>query len=60
MHKTVRQKQFVQGEGFLYLGRSYRLNLVDEQEQPLKFYHGRFHLSKAILRVPESYSSIGM
>ena len=43
----MRQKQFVQGEGFLYLGRSYRLNLVEEQEQPLKFYHGRFHLSKS-------------
>lgn len=46
MHKTVRLKQFVQGEGFLYLGRSYRLNLVEKQELPLKFYHGRFHLSK--------------
>jgi predicted metal-dependent hydrolase len=46
MQKTIRPKQFVQSEGFLYLGRSYRLNLVDEQELPLKFYQGRFHLSK--------------
>ncbi len=46
MQKTIRPKQFVQSEGYLYLGRSYRLNLVDEQETPLKFHHGRFHLSK--------------
>jgi predicted metal-dependent hydrolase len=45
MQKTIRPKKFVQSEGFLYLGRSYRLNLVDEQDTPLKFYQGRFHLS---------------
>ena len=45
MQKTIRPKKFVQSEGFLYLGRSYRLNLVDDQDTPLKFYHGRFHLS---------------
>jgi predicted metal-dependent hydrolase len=46
MQKTIRPKQFVQSEGFLYLGRSYRLNLVEQQDLPLKFYQGRFHLSK--------------
>jgi predicted metal-dependent hydrolase len=45
MQKTIRPKKFVQSEGFLYLGRSYRLNLIDDQDTPLKFYHGRFHLS---------------
>ena len=45
MQKAIRPKQFVQGEGFFYLGRSYRLNLVDEQTVPLKFHHGRFHLA---------------
>ena len=38
-------KEFVSGEGFLYLGMSYRLNIVDEQEEPLKFNRG-FYLSR--------------
>lgn len=46
LQKQIRPKQFVQGEGFLYLGRSYRLNLVDTQPLPLRFLQGRFHLSK--------------
>jgi predicted metal-dependent hydrolase len=46
MQKKIRPKQFVQSEGFLYLGRSYRLNIVEQQDLPLKFYQGRFHLSK--------------
>lgn len=43
----VRPRQFVGGEGFPYLGRSYRLQLVDEQDVPLKLEHGRFHLRRA-------------
>lgn len=46
MQKQVRQKSYVQGEGFLYLGRHHRLNLVDEQTAPLKWQHGRFHLRR--------------
>lgn len=46
MQKQIRPKTFVQGEGFLYLGRSYRLNLVDAPIFPLRFIQGRFHLSK--------------
>ena len=37
-------KEFVTGEGFPYLGRSYRLLLVDEQDVPLKLERGRFRL----------------
>jgi len=33
-------KEFVSGEGFPYLGRSYRLLLVDEQDVPLKLERG--------------------
>ncbi|WP_445402201.1 M48 family metallopeptidase [Zobellella sp. An-6] len=44
MTKQVRHKTFVQGEGHLYLGRHHRLNLVNEQEAPLKWVNGRFHL----------------
>lgn len=39
-------KTFVTGEGFVYLGRSYRLLLVDEQEAPVKLEHGRFRLRR--------------
>jgi len=46
LRSRVRHKEFVDGEGFLYLGRSYRLKLVDEQDVPLKLAAGRFRLRK--------------
>ncbi|MGQ7289193.1 M48 family metallopeptidase [Vreelandella venusta] len=46
MQKQIRHKRYVQGEGFLYLGRHHRLNLVDKQEAPLQWHHGRFHLRR--------------
>ena len=39
-------KEFVSGEGFPYLGRSYRLLLVDAQDVPLKLEAGRFKLRR--------------
>lgn len=42
------RKEFVSGEGFLYLGRSYRLKLVDEQDEPLKLLAGRFSLRRDV------------
>ena len=41
-------KEFVNGEGFLYLGKWYRLKIVDNQEVPLKFENG-FYLSRKAL-----------
>jgi len=41
-------KEFVNGEGFLYLGKSYKLKIVDDQEIPLKFLNG-FYLSRNAL-----------
>ena len=40
-------KQFVEGEGFAYLGRSYRLTLTTESEgrAAVRLDRGRFHLS---------------
>jgi len=38
------EKEFVSGESFLYLGRTYRLFLVKEQKEALKFDNG-FYLS---------------
>jgi predicted metal-dependent hydrolase len=40
------EKQFVSGEGFYYLGRTYRLLIVDDQETALKLEHGRFRLRR--------------
>lgn len=42
LHRVVPRKAFVNGEGFLYLGRMHRLKLVAEQELPLKLGNGRF------------------
>jgi predicted metal-dependent hydrolase len=39
-------KQYISGEGFAYLGRSYRLLLVDDQDVPLKLEAGRFKLRR--------------
>ena len=44
LRQVVSTKQFVTGEGFNYLGRSYRLKLVDEQNVALKIINGRFQL----------------
>ena len=41
-------KEFVSGEGFPYLGRSYRLLLVEGQDVPLKLEAGRFKLRRSI------------
>lgn len=49
LQRRVPRKEFVGGEGFLYLGRSHRLKLVDEQDVPLKLTSGRFCLSVAAL-----------
>jgi predicted metal-dependent hydrolase len=46
LQRIIPRKQFVPGEGFLYLGRSYRLKLVDDQDVPLKLANGRFLLRR--------------
>lgn len=46
LHRSVPRKEFVEGEGFLYLGRSYRLKLVEDQDVPLKLSGGRFRLRR--------------
>jgi len=42
-------REWVSGESFLYLGSSYRLQMVDEQDEPLKLKDGRFCLLRAIV-----------
>lgn len=46
LQRRVPRKEFVDGEGFLYLGRSHRLKLVDEQDVPLRLAGGRFCLRR--------------
>lgn len=42
-------REWVNGESFLYLGSSYRLLLVDQQDEALKLKDGRFQLRRSIL-----------
>jgi predicted metal-dependent hydrolase len=46
LQRPIPRKAYVDGEGFLYLGRSYRLKLVDDQEEALKLAGGRFRLRR--------------
>jgi predicted metal-dependent hydrolase len=41
-------KEYVTGEGFYYLGRSYRLKMFDGESEkpPLRLYRGRFYLDR--------------
>jgi predicted metal-dependent hydrolase len=49
MNTTRVVRDWVNGEGFLYLGSSYRLSLVIDQDEPLKLMNGRFCLQQAII-----------
>lgn len=42
-------REWVSGETFLYLGRHYRLLLVQDQDEPLKLKDGRFTLLRTIV-----------
>ncbi len=39
-------REFVSGEGFYYLGRTYKLEIVEDQNTPLKLKNGYFLLRK--------------
>jgi predicted metal-dependent hydrolase len=42
-------REYKGGEGFLYLGRSYRLTLADDQTAPLMLKEGRFSLQRSLV-----------
>ena len=42
-------REYTNGEGFLYLGRGYRLLLAGEQEAPLQLKKGRFSLRRDLV-----------
>jgi hypothetical protein len=41
-------REYKNGEGFLYLGRAYRLLLIADQDEPLRLENDRFLLRKAL------------
>ena len=42
-------REYRNGEGFLYLGRSYRLTLADNKKTPLRLKDGRFYLRRDLV-----------
>lgn len=49
LNATAVVREWVNGETFLYLGRSYRLSLVGDQKQALKLENGRFCLQRSLI-----------
>lgn len=43
------RREYKNGEGFLYLGRAYRLRLIDDQVEPLQLKNGRFTLRRDLV-----------
>lgn len=49
LNATKVSREWVSGESFFYLGRSYRLQLVAEQDEAVKLKDGRFCLLRSVL-----------
>jgi hypothetical protein len=47
LNETKVEREIVDGEGFLYLGRSYKLKIQKNLKRPLTLRQGRFYLDKA-------------
>jgi predicted metal-dependent hydrolase len=50
LRRTVPVREYQSGEGFPYLGRSYRLLQVNDQDVPLRLEAGRFRLLRSEAR----------
>lgn len=50
-------REYKNGEGFLYLGRNYRLTLTSEQNEPLQLKNGRFCLRRDLVESGEITSA---
>lgn len=48
LSRKTQHKVFVEGEDFTYLGRTYRLRLIDECDVAVKLQGGRFVMPKAL------------
>ncbi|SEA16567.1 hypothetical protein SAMN05660420_01446 [Desulfuromusa kysingii] len=49
LNATRVKREYVNGEGFLYLGRNYRLQIVAQQDKPLMLKNGYFCISQQAL-----------
>jgi hypothetical protein len=49
LNSSRRRRPLVQGQGFAYLGRSYRLKFIDDSDAPLRLKNGRWELSEAFV-----------
>jgi predicted metal-dependent hydrolase len=49
LNASRRQRPLLQGQGFAYLGRSYRLKFVSDATAPLRLKNGRWELSEEFL-----------
>jgi hypothetical protein len=49
LNATAVVREWVNGETFLYLGRSYRLSLVSDQDCDVKLHEGRFCLKRSLI-----------
>lgn len=49
LNQSKIHREFVNGEGFMYLGRSYKLKIVEEQDVSLKLKNGYFNLKRSSL-----------
>ncbi len=57
LNATKVLREYKNGEGFLYLGRAYRLSLIARQKEPLKFKNGRFQLRRDLIESGEIKSA---
>jgi hypothetical protein len=57
LNSTAIVREWVNGETFLYLGRSYRLSLVSEQDCDLILKEGRFFLHRGLIEKGSSTSA---
>lgn len=49
LNSSRRHRPLMQGQGFAYLGRSYRLKFVADADVPLRLKNGRWELSEAFV-----------
>lgn len=49
LNSSRRHRPLLQGQGFLYLGRSYRLKLVADADVSLRLKNGRWEMSEAFI-----------
>ena len=55
LNRTQVHREYVNGESFLYLGRHYQLQIVDDQQAPLLLKQGQFRLRRAEIKQADKH-----